>query len=99
MFRLTFVTAWTHALTEDDQQIAGWLLEHGYELLWGQRSSGEVSLEPFESGDCWFEIWRGAELLSFAGPFVCPISAEVIEAMGQLIFRQALELAKARDLR
>lgn len=99
MFRLDFVSAWTQALTEDDQQIAGWLLEHGYELVWRERPGGETSSEPFESEACWFEICRGPEVLSFAGPFACPIPAESINVTGRLIFRQALELAKARHLR
>ena len=86
-------------MAEDDQQIAGWLLEHGYEFLWREKPDGEAFPEPSESEACWFEICRGPEVLSSAGPFDCPVSAETINATGRLIFKQALVLAKVRHVR
>ena len=86
-------------MAEEDQQIAGWLLEHGYELVWREQPGAQGGSDPLESGSCWFEIRHGSELLSFTGPLMCPVSVGVIKATGRLIFRQALVLAKARHLR
>ena len=90
---------WTDALTSGDQQIAGWLLEHGCEFIWRDGPRGDPGPEPIESEGCWFEVWCGPELLSFVGPFVWPMPEEGIRASGRFMFRQGLMLVKPRHRR
>ena len=86
------MNTWTDALAPDDQRIVGWLLEHGCEFIWRDGPRGDPSSEPIESEACWFEAWCGPELLSFLGPFGCPLPPDSVRTAGQFIFRQILTL-------
>ena len=91
--------AWTDSLAPDDRQIGGWLLEHGCEFIWRDGPRGDARAEPLESQACWFEVWCGPELLSFLGPFGCPLPPDGIRAAGQFTFRQVLMLVALRHRR
>lgn len=93
---LTFMKAWVNALAEDDRRVADWLLSHGCEFVWRDGLEGEAGAEPFVSGTCWFEIWRGPELLTFLGPFAWPMPDDRVRASGRFVFRQVRTLLHHR---
>ena len=87
--KLSLMKAWIESLDPDDKTVALLLVQRGCDFVWRNGVNGEPVGSPLETDACWFEIWRGNELLSFTGPFHWPLPEGLVRTTGIFMFRQA----------